>query len=528
MPEQKPQADADRHDIRLRQQSLVAEFGLFALAQDRAEHVFAEVCRVAASGLGTQFAKLMAYDRARNDFLVVAGVGWKPGVVGQARVPGDLGSAAGYAFKTGQPVISNELTLEDRFYTPALLAAHKITRAINVIVRNKGEPFGVLEVDSARETDFSTLDLSFVQSLANTVAVVAERDRAVAAQRRSEALAQSVIEASPDWISVLDGEERVRFTNEAGLRLLGGVDVAGRPWAELWPEAEAARIRSLMVRAGLDRAVAGTAIRCEACRPAPDDAASWWDVSLSVLPEGGSPGGERRFVAIARDITSRIETEAALREAVEGQERALADKDVLMQEVHHRVKNSLQLVQTFLNLQARAAAEPEIRAQLRDAASRVVTVGAVHDRLYRGGSVTEGDAAAYLAGLLEDLQSAVPTDAVGRPMTLQAETLVLPAEQLTRLGLVMTELVTNAIKYGRGKIHVLLRTLPGGAELTVEDEGNGFAPDFDPANSRGLGMRLIHAMAKSGREALAIDREAGHGRITCRLVLGRPLAEAER
>ena len=525
MPDRTPQADTDRHEVRLRQQSLVAEFGLFALAQDKAEHVFAEVCRVAASGLGTQFAKLMAYDRERNDFLVVAGVGWKPGVVGQARIPSDLGSAAGYAFKTGQPVISNELTLEDRFYTPALLSAHKIIKSINVIVRNKGEPYGVLEVDSAREIDFGPHDLSFVQSLANTVAVVAERDQAVAAQRRSEALAQSVIEASPDWISVLDREGRVGFVNEAGLRLLGGTKATGRAWLSLWPEGEAARIRSLMAEAGLERAAAGTAVRCEASRPAPDGGTSWWDVSLSVISGCGGSGGERRFVAIARDITSRTESEAALREAVAGQERALADKDVLMQEVHHRVKNSLQLVQTFLNLQARGAAEPEVRAQLRDAASRVVTVGAVHDRLYKGGSVTEGDAAAYLAGLLEDLQSAVPTGAETRPMTLHAAALLLPAEQLTQLGLVMTELVTNAIKYGRGRIEVSLRTLAGGAELTVDDEGDGFAADFDPADSRGLGMRLIYAMAKSGKEALVIDRGAGHGRITCRLALARMEAE---
>ena len=457
----------------------------------------------------------MVLDQTANDFLVIAGFGWKPGVVGHARIPSDLGSAAGYAFRTGEPVISNELTLEDRFYTPDLLRKHGIRRAINVIVRNQGKPFGVLEVDSAHDVSFNALDLSFVQSLANTVAVVAERDRARAAQRQSEALADSVLQASPDCINVLDAEGRITFVNEAGLRSLGRQELgelAGRPWTELWPQMEATRVDAFV-----DLARAGEPVRFEAFCPAADDEAKWWDVLLSAVP--GADAASRRFVSIARDVTDRTEAETALREAMLGQERALADKDVLMQEVHHRVKNSLQLVQTFLNLQARAATAPEVKAQLRDAASRVVTVGAVHERLYQGGSVSEGDAAAYLAGLLDDLRSAVPGDPVGRAMTLRAESRMLPAEQLTQLGLVMTELVTNAIKYGRGRIEVRLGATPGGAELTVDDEGDGFAADFDPSHSRGLGMRLIHAMAKSGHEALVIDRGVRHGRVTCRLTL---------
>ena len=83
-----------------------------------------------------------------NRFLVCAGVGWEPGIVGSAIVGADMASPAGYALQTGKPVISNQLENEERFRTPELLRRHGIRRAMNVILQGDGKPFGVLEVDS--------------------------------------------------------------------------------------------------------------------------------------------------------------------------------------------------------------------------------------------------------------------------------------------------------------------------------------------------------------------------------------------
>lgn len=362
--------------LRLRQQELATRFGLFALEQDELQPVLDEACRVAAEGLQTRFAKVLRWQPDAGDFLTVAGVGWRPGVVGVFRLgPGRL-SPAGHVFETGAPIVSNDLAAETRFRVPEVLVEHGIRSAINVPIRGRAVAYGVLEMDSTARGEFGDADLAFLQALANTLSATVERDA-----RRAE-LAQ---------------------------------------------------------------------------------------------------------VAQAKD-------------------RLLRDKDLLMQEVHHRVRNSLQLVHTLLLLQARTGGT-DARGALAAAAQRVMTVAAVHERLYRGGSVTEADAAEYLGGLVDDLRRSL-VEPAGRTIELAAEAMRLPADQLTPLGLVTTELVTNALKYGRGQIRLSVRHGAGGVEVSERDEGPGLPPDFDPARSQGLGMRLILALAK-GRDAIRVEPDGG-------------------
>ena len=168
---------------RLSQQALVAEFGRFALRSHEIEQVLEEGCRVAAEGLGVGFAKVLEPVPCEDAFLMRAGVGWSPGLVGQARIGADVESPAGYAFRTGEPVISNHLGREVRFRTPRLLAEHGVVRAMNVLIRGDGEPFGILEVDSRDPGAFSPHDVAFLQSLANTLGLAIEKERALQDKR---------------------------------------------------------------------------------------------------------------------------------------------------------------------------------------------------------------------------------------------------------------------------------------------------------------------------------------------------------
>ena len=114
---------------------------------------------------------------AEGRFLVRAGVGWEPGVVGSATVGADAASPAGYALRTGKAVISNHLENEERFRTPELLIEHGIRRAMNVILQGDGEPYGVLEVDSRSEGEFSANDITFLQGAANILGMAIHRQR---------------------------------------------------------------------------------------------------------------------------------------------------------------------------------------------------------------------------------------------------------------------------------------------------------------------------------------------------------------
>src|SRR5215468_4612315 len=119
----------------------------------------------------------MQYLPDEKRLLVRAGVGWPPGIVGQASVGTDLASPAGYALRTGKPVISNHLENEQRFRTPELLIEHGIRRAMNVILQGDGSPFGVLEVDSRSEGEFSEHDIAFLQGAANILGLAIEQQQ---------------------------------------------------------------------------------------------------------------------------------------------------------------------------------------------------------------------------------------------------------------------------------------------------------------------------------------------------------------
>src|SRR4029079_4617356 len=132
---------------------------------------------LAAEGLNADFGKILEFMPNERRFLVRAGGGWDPGVVGSATVGADIASPAGYALRTGQAVISNHLENEERFRTPELLVEHGIRRAMNVILQGDNSPFGVLEVDSRSDGEFSESDIVFLQGAANVLGMAIERQR---------------------------------------------------------------------------------------------------------------------------------------------------------------------------------------------------------------------------------------------------------------------------------------------------------------------------------------------------------------
>jgi transcriptional regulator with GAF, ATPase, and Fis domain len=163
--------------LRIRQQELLAELGVLALQGTSFMDMLNHTARITAEGLRAEYCKVLEYIPAENRLLVRAGVGWEEGIVGSASVGADLESPGGYALRTGKPVISNHLENEQRFRTPELLVAHGIRRAMNVILQGDGSPFGVLEVDSTSEGEFSEHDIAFLQGAANILGMAIEQQQ---------------------------------------------------------------------------------------------------------------------------------------------------------------------------------------------------------------------------------------------------------------------------------------------------------------------------------------------------------------
>lgn len=202
----------------------------------------------------------------------------------------------------------------------------------------------------------------------------------------------------------------------------------------------------------------------------------------------------------------RREAEAAEREVRAARDRA----ETMLREVNHRVGNSLQLVSSFVALQARTVTDPAAQAALNDTQARIEAVAQVHRRLYNSPDVERVELRDYLDDLLDQLGQSLPVAARGIALTLSAEPLSVATDKAVSLGVIVTELVTNAVKYAYpegegGEIRVRLARLPDGSgELVVEDDGAGFGEAVAPKGG-GLGRTIVKAMAASLETEIAYE-----------------------
>lgn len=185
----KPPLLRDELPYRLRQQSLLGEFGRIAMQTRDYRQILQRATELCSQGLQARLAKVLEYLPDEKRLMVRAGVGWAPGTIDNVSLAADIGSPAGFAYQTGQTVISNHLEVETRFRTPQLLADHGVRRAINVLIEKGGDGnsfFGVLEVDSADPGQFDQADADFLAGFAGLLGVAIERQQADA--RLQEAL----------------------------------------------------------------------------------------------------------------------------------------------------------------------------------------------------------------------------------------------------------------------------------------------------------------------------------------------------
>jgi two-component sensor histidine kinase len=184
------------------------------------------------------------------------------------------------------------------------------------------------------------------------------------------------------------------------------------------------------------------------------------------------------------------------------------------------VSNSLQLVSSMLTLQANRSDNAEVRQALGEAARRIVVVADVHRRLQKQGGADLIDAVHHLRSLFAELQASIFDQAKGRSITYEMPvTLSLSSRDMGRLGLIVSELATNGLKYGEGRVHISIRRSAPGLELIAEDEGRGFPDSFSPTGSSRFGMRLIAALAMRGPASIVIDRSVAFGRIVVEMAV---------
>lgn len=207
---------------------------------------------------------------------------------------------------------------------------------------------------------------------------------------------------------------------------------------------------------------------------------------------------------------ARDEAEAEVHASRDRFAALAAERELLLREVNHRVGNSLQIIASLLHLQASSAAEGDVKAALTNAMGRVAAVAQVHRRLYTSHDLKSVTLNQYLDSLLEDLRRSAEGNKMSR-LTLRAEPVEIDPDRAVAIGIIVNELVMNAVKYAypdcAGPIHVELHAEGDELVLSIADNGVGLNGKSDP-RSTGMGQRIVGAMA-SKLEA-SVERDPGH------------------
>jgi two-component sensor histidine kinase len=209
-----------------------------------------------------------------------------------------------------------------------------------------------------------------------------------------------------------------------------------------------------------------------------------------------------------QDYRARLELE----QSAAALSAALGEKDILLREIHHRVKNNLQITSSLIQLQSRSFQDPAVRAAFDQTQQRLRSISLVHDVLYHENTAARVDAAVYLRELTEEIATANGAEERGISVEVDAESIVLSPGQVTPLGLCLAEVLTNAFKHafpeGRaGSILVRAREAGGEIELLVRDDGEGF--EGEPDRKGSLGLMLISVLARQIGGAFSFSSEGG-------------------
>lgn len=217
-------------------------------------------------------------------------------------------------------------------------------------------------------------------------------------------------------------------------------------------------------------------------------------VLLAVTILRSADGTPLHFVSQIKDITARREADERLR-------ASLKEKEILLREIHHRVKNNLQVISSLLQLQSGYLRDPLDVAMFRECQARIHAMGLVHDRLYRSDNLSTIDFSEHLREMVALIVRGQSSDVERIRVVIESEPLEVNLDTAIPLGLITAELITNAYKHaflGRpaGVITVrLTRTAESRLTLAVEDDGVGLPAGFEAQKARSLGLRLIRALA---------------------------------
>lgn len=377
-------------------------------------------------------------------------------------------------------------------------------------VFNTGKPVAFDDIRTGRwihQVLYPVLDASGRTSRIVIYATdITEQKNMLESLRVSETLYRTLFEVSPMGLTISDTAGKIMESNRLAASLLGLTaedqikrSINRNEWKLVRPDGspmppeEFASTRALNEHRLVENVEMGIVNA--------DDVTTWLNVAAAPVPLEGYG-----VVIAYNDITGRKTAEKRIQDL-------LHEKDIILKEAHHRIKNNLSAISSLLRLQAGEIARCECAEILLDAAGRVQSMMLLYEKLYHSGGSSDLAVTEYLPPLIQQVLQIFDADKIVQS-SVNIEEFMLSAKALSALGILLNEMMTNSIKYafkGRaaGSIRVAARKKDALVTIEYEDDGVGLPESISLENSTGFGMRLIGMLVEQLRGTARIERERG-------------------
>ena len=405
--------------------------------------------------------------------------------------------------------------------------------------RERFEPFGIrsfvsaplvrderwvasLVVGDSVPRAWSSREVALLQTVAERTWLWVEHIRLTAALREKEA--QEMLRGSEERfrllvngvkeyaILLLDAGGHVTSWNEGARQIKGyeEAEILGKHFSLFYTDEDRAAGYPATI---LARAASEGRYEEEGWRVRKDGTRFWASVLLTALRE--KDGNLRGFAKVTRDFTDRRWADELLRQNQAQLAESLKEREVLLQEVHHRVKNNLQVISSLINLQARQLSDKASRSALEECKTRVEAIALIHEKLYQSKDYARVPFSDYARGLAQNIFHTAGVSHSVIDLQVEIEGMALAVDKAIPCGLILNELISNALKHAfpddrRGVVRVELRKAgEGDVLLAVGDDGVGVPPNFEPLRSPTLGLQLVATLVKQLDGQLEIRSTGG-------------------
>ncbi|MBL0741108.1 PAS domain S-box protein [Chryseolinea lacunae] len=330
-------------------------------------------------------------------------------------------------------------------------------------------------------------------------------------QKEEESARLALIAKRTDNLVVItDADRKIQWVNESFTRTTGYTsrEVIGRTTEDFLYGPETLAETVTMVHEKLARK---EPVKFEIVHYKRSGETHWLDVEIQ--PVFGASGELDYFIEIQSNVTERKQAEENLQLTQLGLQKSLQEKESLIKEIHHRVKNNLQLISSILYLKMSGMHQSDMKDFLEDTRHKIRSIALIHERLLQSGSMHQVDIADYLSKLILDLQMTVMTQTLDLSINAHIEPTQISLDLAINCGLILNELITNAIKHAfkdrrEGTVFVSFNKTAEGFLFTVADNGSGLPESVYPGKGS-FGMQLLDVFLKQLKASVSIERGQG-------------------